>query len=177
MAQRVCIALALAGEPSVLVADEPTTALDPTIQAEILDLLRSLQETLGLALVLVTHDLGVVADIGDVAAVMYAGQVVELARVEELLAVPRHPYSQGLLDAMPEDAVRGVPLPTVAGMVPLPKDWPGWCRFAARCPLAVDACRQGPVPLLAVQEDRSSRCIRTDELARSQELATTGVTP
>jgi peptide/nickel transport system permease protein len=177
MAQRVCIALALAGEPSVLIADEPTTALDPTIQAEILDLLRSLQETLGLALVLVTHDLGVVADIGDVAAVMYAGQVVELARVEELLAAPRHPYSQGLLDAMPEDAVRGVPLPTVAGMVPLPKDWPAHCRFAARCPLAVDACRQGPVPLLAVQPDRSSRCIRTDELARSQELATTGVTP
>ncbi len=177
MAQRVCIALALAGEPSVLVADEPTTALDPTIQAEILDLLRSLQETLGLALVLVTHDLGVVADIGDVAAVMYAGQVVELAPVDELLAAPRHPYSQGLLDAMPEDAVRGVPLPTVAGMVPLPKDWPGWCRFAARCPLAVDACREGPVPLLAVQADRTSRCIRTDELARSQELATTGVTP
>jgi peptide/nickel transport system permease protein len=108
---------------------------------------------------------------------MYAGQVVELAPVEELLAAPRHPYSQGLLDAMPEDAVRGVPLPTVAGMVPLPKDWPAHCRFAARCPLAVDACRQGPVPLLAVQPDRSSRCIRTDELARSQELATTGVTP
>ncbi|CCH88173.1 ABC transporter ATP-binding protein, putative oligo/dipeptide transport protein (modular protein) [Modestobacter italicus] len=177
MAQRVCIALALAGEPSVLVADEPTTALDPTIQAEILDLLRSLQETLGLALVLVTHDLGVVADIGDVAAVMYAGQVVELAPVDELLAAPRHPYSQGLLDAMPEDAVRGVPLPTVAGMVPLPRDWPTHCRFAARCPLAVDACREGPVPLLTVQADRSSRCIRTDELARSQDLATTGVTP
>jgi peptide/nickel transport system permease protein len=176
MAQRVCIALALAGEPSVLVADEPTTALDPTIQAEILDLLRSLQETLGLALVLVTHDLGVVADIGDVAAVMYAGQVVELARVEELLVAPRHPYSQGLLDAMPEDAMRGEPLPTVPGMVPLPKDWPASCRFAARCPLAVDSCRQGPVPLLVVGDDRSSRCIRTDALARSQDLTATGAT-
>jgi peptide/nickel transport system permease protein len=176
MAQRVGIALALAGEPSVLIADEPTTALDPTIQAEILDLLRSLQESLGLAIVLVTHDLGVVADIGDVAAVMYAGQVVELASVERLLAAPRHPYSQGLLDAMPEDAVRGEPLPTVAGVVPLPKDWPAHCRFAARCPLAVDACRQGPIALLPVEEDRSSRCIRTDALARTPDLAVTGAT-
>jgi peptide/nickel transport system permease protein len=174
MAQRVGIALALAGEPTVLIADEPTTALDPTIQAEILDLLRSLQDSLGLAVVLVTHDLGVVADIGDVAAVMYAGQVVELASVEDLLTVPRHPYSQGLLDAMPEDAVRDQPLPTVAGVVPLPKDWPAHCRFAARCPLAVDACRQGPVPLLMVDDGRSSRCIRSDELARAHDLADTG---
>jgi peptide/nickel transport system permease protein len=174
MAQRVCIALALAGDPSVLIADEPTTALDPTIQAEILDLLRSLQESLGLAIVLVTHDLGVVADIGDVAAVMYAGQIVELASVEEVLAAPRHPYSKGLLDAMPEDAPRGVPLPTVPGVVPLPKDWPAHCRFAARCPLAADICRQGPIPLLVVGDDRSSRCIRTDELARQQDLALTG---
>jgi peptide/nickel transport system permease protein len=176
MAQRVGIALALAGEPSVLIADEPTTALDPTIQAEILDLMRSLQDSLGLAIVLVTHDLGVVADIGDVAAVMYAGQIVELAPVEELLAAPRHPYSQGLLDAMPEDAQRGAPLPTVPGMVPLPKDWPVYCRFAARCPLAVAACREGPIPLLAVAENRSSRCIRADELAGAQDLAATGAT-
>ncbi len=174
MAQRVCVALALAGEPTVLVADEPTTALDPTIQAEILDLMRALQEELGLAIVLVTHDLGVVADFGDVAAVMYAGQVVELGPVEELLTTPRHPYSQGLLDAMPEDSVRGEPLPTVPGVVPLPKDWPPHCRFAARCPLAVDACRKGPIPLLAVATDRTSRCIRTDELARVQGLADSG---
>ncbi len=176
MAQRVCIALALAGDPAVLVADEPTTALDPTIQSEILDLLRSLQESLGLALVLVTHDLGVVADIGDVAAVMYAGQIVELAPVEQLLAAPRHPYSQGLLDAMPEDAVRGKPLRTVPGVVPLPKDWPAHCRFAARCPLAVGACRQAPIALIPVGAERSSRCIRTAELASTQHVTTTGAT-
>ncbi|MFJ4691926.1 dipeptide/oligopeptide/nickel ABC transporter permease/ATP-binding protein [Streptomyces sp. NPDC088766] len=165
MAQRVGIALALAGEPEVLVADEPTTALDPTIQAEILDLLRSLQETLGLAVVLVTHDLGVVADIGDVAAVMYAGQVVELGPVEELLAAPRHPYTRGLLDAVPEGAVRGRPLPTVPGVVPLPKDWPQHCRFAARCSRVTDACRDAAVALTVIHTDRSSRCIRTEELA------------
>ena len=174
MAQRVCIAAALAGEPSVIVADEPTTALDPTIQAEILDLLRSLQESLGLAVVLVTHDLGVVADIGDVAAVMYAGQVVELAPVEQLLSAPRHPYSQGLLDAMPEDAVRGEPLPTVAGVVPLPKDWPTHCRFAARCPLAIDACRDGSIPLFVVGDNRISRCIRSDESPTIAHLVDTG---
>ena len=174
MAQRVCIAAALAGDPSVIVADEPTTALDPTIQAEILDLLRSLQETLGLAVVLVTHDLGVVADIGDIAAVMYAGQVVELAPVEQVLSAPRHPYSQGLLDAMPEDAQRGEPLPTIAGVVPLPKDWPTHCRFAARCPLAIDACRTGPIPLLVVGENRISRCIRSDESPTIAQLVDSG---
>ncbi len=177
MAQRVCIALALAGEPDVLVADEPTTALDPTIQAEILDLLRSLQESLGLALVLVTHDLGVVADIGDTAAVMYAGQVVELAPVDELLAAPRHPYSRGLLDAMPEDAERGVPLRTVPGVVPLPRDWPTHCRFAARCELATDACRTGPVPVEVVGPDHLSRCIRTAETARPTLAVATGGQP
>jgi peptide/nickel transport system permease protein len=175
MAQRVCIAAALAGEPDVLIADEPTTALDPTIQAEILDLLRSLQESLGLAIVLVTHDLGVVADIGDVAAVMYAGQVVELAPVEQLLNQPRHPYSRGLLDARPEDAIREQPLPTIPGVVPLPKDWPTHCRFAARCDLAVDACRTSPIPLIVVGADRGTRCIRSDELTR-HELADTGAT-
>lgn len=174
MAQRVCIALALAGEPGVLVADEPTTALDPTIQAEILDLLRSLQESLGLAIVLVTHDLGLVADIGDVAAVMYAGQVVEVAPVEQLLAAPRHPYSQGLLDAMPEHAVRGEPLRTVPGVVPLPQNWPKHCRFAERCPFATDACRKGPIPLASLGDGRSSRCIRIDELAATQNLAAKG---
>ena len=133
---------AIAAEPSLLVADEPTSALDVTVQAGILDLLLDLQERTGVGMLVITHDLGVVADIGAVAAVMYAGQVVELAPVEELLAAPRHPYSQGLLDAMPEDAVRGEPLPTVAGTVPLPKDWPTHCRFAARCPLAVDAYPQ-----------------------------------
>ncbi|MFC8361296.1 dipeptide/oligopeptide/nickel ABC transporter permease/ATP-binding protein [Streptomyces griseorubiginosus] len=165
MAQRVGIALALAGEPEVLIADEPTTALDPTIQAEILDLLRSLQDTLGLAVVLVTHDLGVVADIGDVAVVMYAGQVVEIGPTAELLAAPRHPYTRGLVEAIPEGAVRDRPLPTVPGVVPLPKDWPQHCRFSARCPQATDACRDAAIPLTVIDTDRSSRCIRTAEIA------------
>jgi len=166
MAQRVGIALALTGDPKVLVADEPTTALDPTIQAEILDLLRSLQKDLGLAIVLVTHDLGVVADICDASQVMYAGQVVEQSPVEVMLEAPHHPYTRGLLAAMPESAKPGEPLPTLPGTVPLPKDWPTWCRFEARCPFAVDACRAGAIPLLRDTAERTSRCIRHDDLVK-----------
>ena len=148
MAQRVCIALALTGSPQLLVADEPTTALDVTVQAEILSLLRSLVQARGLSVIIVSHDLGVIADLCDEVAVMYAGQVVESGTVAEVLSQPAHPYTAALLGANPHVA-EGLPvpqrLPAIPGTVPAPPDWPSGCRFAARCPLATGACRQ-PVP-------------------------------
>lgn len=162
MAQRAAIALALTGEPDVLVADEPTTALDVTVQAEILDLLRSLREELGLAVVIVTHDLGVVADLCDRAVVMYAGQVIEYADVSALLTTPTHPYTRGLLAAMPSNAVVGQPMLAIPGTVPAPRDWPSGCRFADRCAFAVDACRSEPVRLVEDGE-ALARCIRLAE--------------
>jgi peptide/nickel transport system permease protein len=148
MAQRVCIALALTGSPRLLIADEPTTALDVTVQAEILSLLRSLVTTTGLAVLIVSHDLGVVADLCDDVAVMYAGQVVESGPVAEVLGAPSHPYTAALRGANPHVA-EGLPvperLPSIPGTVPAPADWPAGCRFAGRCALATAACAD-PVP-------------------------------
>lgn len=168
MAQRVAIALALSGQPKLLVADEPTTALDVTVQAEILSLLRALVKDTGMSVVMVTHDLGVVADICDQVAVMYAGQVVENGKTQAILDNPRHPYTLALLaadphanhgDAMPER------LATIQGQVPQPKDWPSGCRFAARCQFAGSACTE-PVPLLASGTgDGLVRCVKADQLA------------
>jgi peptide/nickel transport system permease protein len=168
MAQRVAIALALSGRPRLLVADEPTTALDVTVQAEILSLLRALVKDTGMSVVMVTHDLGVVADICDQVAVMYAGQVVENGRTAAILDNPRHPYTLALLaadphanhaDSMPER------LATISGQVPQPKDWPAGCRFAARCQFAGSACLE-PVPLLpSGTGDCLVRCVKADQLA------------
>lgn len=178
MAQRVCIAQALIGQPDVLIADEPTTALDVTVQAEILDLLRKLQHEFGMAIVLVTHNLGVAADICDRTLVMYAGQIVESASIRELLRTPRHPYTKALLGSVPAKTSRGNSLPTIRGSVPRPESWPVSCRFADRCPLAVDACRQQPIELMTAGRDRESRCIRIDDLrseAESSRNEETGV--
>jgi peptide/nickel transport system permease protein len=165
MAQRVSIACALAGRPQVLIADEPTTALDVTIQGEILSLLRRLRDEQGMAIVLITHDLGVVADLCDRVAVMYAGQVVETGSVEELFATPAHPYTQALMDANPSIAVRGQELRAIPGIVPSPADWPVGCHFYDRCPIRTLACAQAPIPLVTLGEpDRESRCIHVDEL-------------
>ncbi len=148
MRQRVMIAMALALEPEVLIADEPTTALDVTIQAQILDLLRSLNEERGVSVVLITHDLGVVAELADRVVVMYAGQVVESAGVEELFADPRHPYTRGLLDSIPRlDRPLPERLPQIPGHPPSLLDPPAGCRFAARCPEAFDEC-VAPPPLM-----------------------------
>jgi peptide/nickel transport system permease protein len=165
MAQRVAIALALAGEPDLLVADEPTTALDVTVQAEILALLRDLGARLGTAIILVTHDWGVLADLGDRAVVMYAGEVVEQATVDELYRSPRHPYTRLLLAANPHNAPVGGALPTIAGSVPAPADWGPGCRFQPRCPYAVSACGAHAIPLVATGQGRIARCIRTEEVA------------
>ena len=168
--QRVTIAMALACGPALLIADEPTTALDVTIQAQILDLLQRLQRERGMAMLFVTHNLGVVAEIADRVSVMYAGRVVESGPVGEVFAAPKHPYTAGLLAAMPHlgsaAALRraGKPLPTIAGNVPGIADRPKGCAFAPRCGLATDACRAGVPALVAVGTDRLSRCLRWREL-------------
>jgi len=170
MAQRVCIALALAGQPRLLIADEPTTALDVTVQAEILDLLRSLRESTGMAVMIVSHDCGVIADVCDRVAVMYAGQVVELADVEQLFARPMHPYSAALLAANPHGTTT-LPLPSIPGRVPIPSQWPVSCRFADRCPHRTDACTSAAISLQPVGDDRVSRCVHPEQASKILETA------
>jgi peptide/nickel transport system permease protein len=169
MAQRVSIACALAGRPRVLIADEPTTALDVTIQGEILDLLRHLQAETDLAIVLITHDLGVVADICDQVAVMYAGEIVEMANVESIFEHPAHPYTRGLLDSNPTATKRGSPLAAIPGTVPSPADWPAGCHFEDRCGFRMPTCAAGPVPLKPVPDisSHAARCIRSEEIVLS----------
>ena len=140
MRQRVMIAIALANDPKLLIADEPTTALDVTIQAQILDLMRDLQKRLGMAILLITHDLGVVARVANDVAVMYAGQVVESASAQELFADPQHPYTQGLFASLPTRARRGQDLSTLEGIVPPPTNWPAACRFEPRCRYRFGSC-------------------------------------
>jgi peptide/nickel transport system ATP-binding protein len=160
MRQRVMIAMALACAPALLIADEPTTALDVTIQAQILDLLAKLREETGTAVILITHDLGVVAETCDEVAVMYAGEIVELAPAEDLFAAPQHPYTVGLLGSVPLLNVRRQRLTTISGSVPaLSRAFVG-CRFAGRCPFAEARCRAEPPPLAAVGTGRLSRCWR-----------------
>jgi peptide/nickel transport system permease protein len=163
MAQRVMIALALAQNPALLVADEPTTALDVTVQAEILALLRQLCIELHLSILLITHDLGVVAELADRVAVMYAGQIVEEGTVLEVIAEPRHPYTAALAASVPRNEKgAGIPEP-LEGTVPEPGQWPAGCRFADRCVYAEDACRQAPV-MLRETLGRDVACRRADQL-------------
>jgi peptide/nickel transport system permease protein len=169
MAQRVLIAAALAGEPDILIADEPTTALDVTVQAEILQLLRELREETGVAMILVSHDWGVIADSCDAAIVMYAGQVVEEAPIEAVFAAPRHPYSYALMESNPHLALPGEPLPSLPGSVPNVGSWPIGCHFADRCPFATVACSAQPIPLSIVGEDHIARCIHTDKVPIPEE--------
>jgi peptide/nickel transport system permease protein len=169
MAQRVCIALALTGQPKLLVADEPTTALDVTVQAEILSLLRALVRDTGLSMVIVSHDLGVVADICDDVAVMYAGEVVESGSTAAVLDDPAHPYTMALLGANPH-VPDGEPVPlrlaSIPGTVPPPGSWPTGCRFATRCQFAQEQCTV-PFVSLPAHGDGSVHCIRVEELARA----------
>ena len=141
MNQRVMIAMAIACNPKLLIADEPTTALDVTIQAQILDLLRSLQKERGMALVLITHNMGVVSEMAQRVAVMYAGQIMEERMAQDLFAAPRHPYTEALMAALPERSDGRARLATIPGMVPGLYDRPGGCLFAPRCNYAVDSCR------------------------------------
>ena len=164
MAQRVALALALAGKPDLLIADEPTTALDVTVQAEMLALLRRLARETGMAVLLITHDWGVVADVCDRTIVMYAGQVVERGGVQDLFERPLHPYTLGLLRSHPSLARAGQPIAALPGRVALPGAWPTGCRFAPRCGFADDACRAGPIPLTERSVSRQARCVHTEQL-------------
>jgi peptide/nickel transport system ATP-binding protein len=157
--QRVMIAIALAAEPDLVIADEPTTALDVTIQKQILDLLKSLQAERGMAMLLITHDLGIVSEMAHSVALMYAGQIVELARTDEFFARPLHPYAQMLFAAIPDTGKRGRPLAAIAGTVPrLDREFEG-CRFADRCPQAFDACRGTPPALYEPRHGHRVRCL------------------
>ncbi len=158
MRQRVMIAMALACDPEILIADEPTTALDVTIQAQILELIRDLQNRLGMSVIMITHDLGVVAETCDYVAVMYAGQVVEYADVRTLFKNPKHPYTLGLLNSLPRHDIDQEKLIPIKGMVPSPFDMPAGCRFAPRCPIATELCH-GKMPELETKEANSQiRC-------------------
>jgi oligopeptide/dipeptide ABC transporter ATP-binding protein len=164
--QRVMIAMALACEPKLLLADEPTTALDVTIQAQILALLRDLQRRFSMSLLLITHDLGVVAENAETVLVMYAGRIVEQAPVRDLFARPAHPYTRGLLDSIPRPGgPMGRRLRAIEGIVPDLRALPPGCRFAARCPMRVEQCTRQEPDLLPVRPDHSSRCWRSGEVS------------
>jgi oligopeptide/dipeptide ABC transporter ATP-binding protein len=163
MRQRAMIAMALALSPEILIADEPTTALDVTVQAQIMELLRTLQADNHMALVLISHDMGVIADAADRVVVMYAGRVVERAPAAELFAAPRHPYTRALIDAIPRRGSRGRPLAVLHGSPPDPARPPTGCAFRPRCPLASDACHVAP-PLYSITPARHSACHHWTEL-------------
>jgi peptide/nickel transport system ATP-binding protein len=172
MRQRVMIAMALSCDPELLIADEPTTALDVTIQAQIMELLANLQKKLGLAILLITHDLGVVAEFCERVIVMYTGRVVEEANVRDLFANPAHPYTRGLLKSLPsvskhEAATR---LPTIKGMVPSISNLPGGCKFNPRCPDVMDICLGNEPALMGVREGHNARCYLHGDLADPERM-------
>jgi len=158
MRQRALIAMSLACQPRLLIADEPTTALDVTIQAQILDLMRDLREKINTAILLITHDLGVVAEMVDNVLVMYAGKVVEYAPVKELFEAPKHPYTQGLLASIPVLGTVKEKLDTISGTVPSLLNLPPGCRFAGRCPYRMERCDQEEPPLIKLEGNRLVRC-------------------
>jgi oligopeptide/dipeptide ABC transporter ATP-binding protein len=166
MRQRVMIAMALVLSPAVVLADEPTTALDVTIQAQILELLGDLQHRLGTSIVMITHDLGVIAEIARRVVVMYAGEVVEEATVATLFEAPHHPYTEGLLAAMPQLGAESDRLNVIPGTVPPPTAWPTGCRFHDRCPYAWERCVAEHPPLYDVGSGHVSRCHLADEPER-----------
>ena len=170
MRQRAMIAMALACQPSVLIADEPTTALDVTIQAQILELMKDLQAQLGMAIIFITHDLGVVAEVADRVIVMYASQVVETGPVADMFGRPQMPYTAGLLKSIPRLGSSGVrqPLDTIPGQVPMLSRLPSGCRFRPRCAYAVPACGLSDPPLIRTPDGREVRCLRWDELTLAE---------
>jgi len=169
MCQRVMIAMALSCEPELLIADEPTTALDVTIQAQILELMRDLKNRYDTGIVLITHDLGVIAEMADNVVVMYAGKVVEESPVNELFDSPKHPYTQGLLASIPVLGEVKDKLAVIPGSVPSLRNLPPGCRFAGRCPFVMDICRTEEPGLLRISENRTARCWLYDDKVMSQQ--------
>ncbi|WP_019588330.1 ABC transporter ATP-binding protein [Deinococcus apachensis] len=176
MRQRVMIAMALSCNPALLIADEPTTALDVTIQAQILDLMRKLQRDIGMSIMFITHNLGVVAEMADRVVVMYGGRVVEEGDVVEIFKAPRHPYTMGLLNSIPRPGVHihepGQPksrLEAIPGNVPNPLNLPPGCPFEPRCKFAVEACREAVPPLFDTGNGHTARCIRWHEFEQVQQ--------
>jgi oligopeptide/dipeptide ABC transporter ATP-binding protein len=167
MRQRVMIAMALACDPKLLIADEPTTALDVTIQAQILELLDGLRRSRKLAVLLITHDLGVVAEVADRVCVMYTGKIVEQSGVDELFQNPKHPYTRGLLASVPkltaDEVGQHERLRTIEGVVPNPTDLPRGCHFAPRCEFRMDLCTHGEIPLYELEDGVKVRCVLYDE--------------
>lgn len=162
MRQRVMIAMAIACNPSLLIADEPTTALDVTIEAQILELLRSIREERNMAVLLITHDIGVIAENAETAAIMYAGRIVEFSRVSRVLENPKHPYTMGLLESLPKR--KGIPLKPIRGSVPRPDELPRGCKFSDRCPYAIPDCRKEEPILREITPGQCARCIRAEEI-------------
>ena len=167
MRQRVMIAMALACDPELLIADEPTTALDVTIQAQILELLEGLRRTRQLSILLITHDLGVIAETADRVCVMYTGKIVEQSRVDQIFTDPKHPYTQGLLRSVPKltahDVEKATRLKTIEGVVPSPTNLPLGCHFAPRCEFRMDRCTHGEIPLYELENGITVRCVLYDE--------------
>ena len=176
MRQRVMIAMALACEPELLIADEPTTALDVTIQAQILELLNELRSSRKLAILLITHDLGVVAETADRVCVMYTGKIVEESSVDEIFENPKHPYTQGLLNSVPKlstiDSPEDVRLSTIEGVVPSPTELLKGCHFAPRCSFRKDTCETGDIPLYEIGNAMKVRCVLYDD--ERENIATAG---
>lgn len=169
MRQRVMIAIALACEPKLLIADEPTTALDVTIQAQILDLIRDLNEKMNTSVLFITHDLGVVSELCDTVIVMYTGRIVEKAPVRELFNDPKHPYTVGLMSAIPRITKDRPPLETIEGVVPNPTERISGCSFWPRCPHATEQCKQGEPPVVQLSEERQVRCWLYADAAEKKE--------
>lgn len=162
MCQRAIVAMAIACRPSLIIADEPTTALDVTIQAQILELLRRLTRELGSSMILITHDLGIIADTADSIAIMYAGRIVEAGEMKTLFSDKRHPYTIGLLNSLPNG--RGGRLMAIPGMVPKPSELPQGCKFSTRCRYVIKECLQEEPPLTKISPDHVVRCIRAEEM-------------